>query len=1149
MQGRTDLLLLKLEISKLLSLLASDKEVKSLCKSICSSAIEHIHVGGLIGSSAPLLFASVAQMMEGKDGLPLLVFVLDDADSAGYFYHDLVQMLDDQKVLFFPSSYKRAIKYNQKDAGNEILRTEVLSRMAQNERLLVVTYPDALAEKVVSQKKLEANTIVLNKGGMYDVNDLEKRMLALGFVRKDYVYEPGQFAVRGSIVDVYSFSSENPYRIDFFGDEVDSIRTFDVQTQLSVEKVDSMTVVSQMGSGESDYVAMLEFLPRETVVVSRDFAYVCDRVAQIYDEGFSLSAINVESAEAGGKGEVLDKDKVMVEGQAFVRSMSWFRKVELRPTILDDETSGKSNAVVRFSMSPQPLFHKNFELLQSELLRLQTEGYRINIFADSEKQIARLQDIFSEMAQGEHEQVVFEPVGKAIHEGFIDNINKRCYFTDHQIFDRFHKYNLKSDKAHKGKVALTLKEIQQFEPGDYVVHIDHGVGRFGGLVRVNENGVMQEKIRINYSDGGFILVSIHSLHKVSKYKAKEGEPPRVNRLGTGAWEKMKERVKTKVKDIARDLIKLYSQRLKEKGFAFSPDSFMQHELEASFLYEDTPDQLKATQDVKADMEKERPMDRLVCGDVGFGKTEVAVRAAFKAACDNKQVAVLVPTTVLAYQHYQTFKKRLEQFPVRVEYLSRARSTAATKKVLKDLAEGKVDIIVGTHKLISDQVKFKDLGLLIIDEEQKFGVAVKEKLRQKKVNIDTLTMTATPIPRTLQFSLMGARDLSSIQTPPPNRYPIQTEIAVFSPEVIADAINFEMSRNGQVFIVNNDIKNLPMLENLIHEHVPDARVCVGHGKMNPAELEQIVFDFMNYDYDVMLSTTIVESGIDVPNANTIIINSAHKYGLSDLHQMRGRVGRGNRKAFCYLLAPPMSFLSEDARRRLQAIENFSDLGSGIHIAMQDLDIRGAGNMLGAEQSGFIADLGYETYQKVLNEAVAELRETEFADLFAQQQKADTGVVKGDNFVEETVIDSDVPAFLPEEYVPVSGERMALYRELDAMTQQSQIDAFRTRLVDRFGKIPDVGEELLQVIPVKWFAKRLGLEKVLMKNGKMMLYMYSDRESVYYQSEAFSKIVAYGTQNARRCRFRETEKLAIVVDDVRSFHDAAAVLEQIDGQNVK
>ncbi len=1101
-------------------------------------------VGGLIGSSAPLFFASIAKIDETRGALPLMLFILDDADSAGYFYHDLVQLLDDQHVLFFPSSYKRAIKYNQIDAGNGILRTEVLSKVSRGDKLFVVTYPDALAEKVVSQKKLEANTIVIKVGGMYDVNVLEKQMLGLGFKRTDYVYEPGQFAVRGSIVDIYSYSSEIPYRVDFFGDEVDSIRTFDVQSQLSVDKIEEMSVVSQVGSSSGDYVNVLEFLPRDTVVVARDYGYVCDCVARIYDDGFSASAISIDNIESGES--CLDKDKVMTDGEGFLRSMSWFRKVEMKPALHDEEQNG---AIVRFRTSPQPLFHKNFELLQTELLRLQSEGYKINIFADSEKQIARLEAIFADMAKSEHESVTFEPVNKAIHEGFIDEVNKRCFFTDHQIFDRFHKYNLKSDKAHRGKVALTLKEIQQFDVGDYVVHIDHGVGRFGGLVRVDENGVMQEKIRINYSDGGFILVSIHALHKVSKYKAKEGEPPRVNRLGTGAWEKMKDKVKTKVKDIARDLIKLYAQRLKEKGFAYSPDSYLQQELEASFLYEDTPDQLKATQEVKADMEKERPMDRLVCGDVGFGKTEVAVRAAFKAACDNKQVAVLVPTTVLAYQHYKTFCKRLEQFPVRVEYLSRAKSAAATKAVLKDLEEGKIDIVVGTHKLISNQVKFKDLGLLIIDEEQKFGVAVKEKLRQKKVNIDTLTMTATPIPRTLEFSLMGARDLSSIQTPPPNRYPIQTEIATFGAEVIAEAINFEMSRNGQVFIVNNDIKSLPALETLIHEHVPDARVCVGHGRMNPADLEKIVLDFMNYDYDVMLSTTIVENGIDVPNANTIIINSAHKYGLSDLHQMRGRVGRGNRKAFCYLLAPPMALLSEEARRRLQAIENFSDLGSGIHIAMQDLDIRGAGNMLGAEQSGFIADLGYETYQKVLNEAVTELRESEFSDMFAEQQKQDDGVIKGDNYVTETVIDSDIPAYLPEEYVPVSGERMALYRELDAMTKQSQIDEFKVRLIDRFGKVPEVGEELLRIIPVKWMSRQLGLEKVLIKNGKMTLYMYSDRESLYYQSEAFSKIISYATHNARKCRFREAERPSLIVDNIRSIKDAASVIQEIESRNIK
>ena len=675
------------------------------------------------------------------------------------------------------------------------------------------------------------------------------------------------------------------------------------------------------------------------------------------------------------------------------------------------------------------------------------------------------------------------------------------------------------------------------------MHIDHGVGRFGGLVRVPNNGVMQEMIKLTYQNEDTVYVSIHALHKVSKYKGREGEPPRMNRLGTGAWERMKERVKTKVKDIARDLIRLYAQRKQEKGFAFSADSYMQHELEASFLYEDTPDQFKATQDVKADMERERPMDRLVCGDVGFGKTEVAVRAAFKAAADGKQVAVLVPTTVLAYQHYQTFKSRLKDFPVKVDYLSRARTAKELKEVLAELAEGKIDIIIGTHKLIGKSVKFRDLGLLIIDEEQKFGVSVKEKLRQMKVNVDTLTMTATPIPRTLQFSLMGARDLSVIQTPPPNRHPIQTEIHTFSAEVIAEAINYEMSRNGQVFIVNNKISNLPELEALIHRHVPDARVCVGHGRMAPKDLEQVVFDFMNHDYDVMLSTTIVENGIDVPNANTIIINSAHNYGLSDLHQMRGRVGRGNRKAFCYLLAPPLAALSDDSRRRLQAVENFSDLGSGIHIAMQDLDIRGAGNMLGAEQSGFIADLGYETYQKVLNEAVTELRQTEFAALYEEERRNDEGELKGDNFVEECNVESDLQAFLPEEYVPVSGERMSLYRELDSLTSHEQLDAFRTRLVDRFGAIPPVGEELLRVMPLKWAACSLGIEKIMLKQGRMALYFVSDNESSYYSSQAFGKVLSYAAWHPRECRLRDEGKRSMLITGISSFEQALAILTKM------
>ena len=1074
--------------------------------------------------------------MSGKANCPNMLVVMNDLDDAGYVYHDLTQMMGDERVLFFPSSYKRAIKYNQKDAGNEILRTEVLTQLSTlNSQLstLIVTYPDALAERVVSKKELDENTLAVKVGDEFDISELEKRIFELGFERTDYVYEPGQFAIRGSIVDVYSFSSDMPYRIDFFGDEVDSIRSFDVQSQLSQGKVEMMTIVPEIKTENTEYISFLEFLPKDTLVVTQSLVYVCDKIAQIHEEGFSSQA----QFEAETNAETLAA-QFIIDEETFKRQIVEFRQLEMKQSVSSDEKA------VHFNTSPQPLFHKNFDLVNQEFHRLMDEGYKICIFSDSEKQIARLQNIFEEQAQTEVDKIHFTPVNKAIHEGFIDHTLKLCYFTDHQLFDRFHKYNLKSDKAHRGKVALTLKEIQQFEIGDYVVHIDHGVGRFGGLVRVPQGNVMQEMIKITYKNEDTVYVSIHSLHKVSKYKGKEGEPPRLNRIGGGAWERMKERVKTKVKDIARDLIQLYAARLKEKGFAYSKDSYMQHELEASFVYEDTPDQLKATQDVKADMEKPRPMDRLVCGDVGFGKTEVAIRAAFKAATDGKQVAVMVPTTVLAYQHYQTFSSRLKEFPVRVEYLTRARTAKDMKQVLDDLKEGKVDIIIGTHKLIGKQVKFKDLGLLIIDEEQKFGVTTKEKLRAMKVNVDTLTMTATPIPRTLQFSLLGARDLSIIQTPPPNRYPIQTEIHTFSPEIFAEAINFEMSRNGQVFIVNNKISNLHELEEMIHKYVPDARVCVGHGQMNPQELEKIILDFMNYDYDVMLSTTIVENGIDVPNANTIIINSAQNYGLSDIHQMRGRVGRSNRKAFCYLIAPPLVALSDVTRRRLQAVENFSDLGSGIHIAMQDLDIRGAGNMLGAEQSGFITDLGYETYQKILNEAVAELHNEfhELGELFTEDEMDEEGKLTGEHFVTETNIESDIQGFFPEEYVPSSSERMSLYRELDSLTSPKQLEDYKKRLIDRFGQIPPVGESLLTVMPIKWNAQRLGIEKVVLKMGRMILYFAP--EDAYFQSRAFEKVLNYIASHGRGCTLRDGERKSLLIKNITTMEGALSVLEAME-----
>ena len=827
----------------------------------------------------------------------------------------------------------------------------------------------------------------------------------------------------------------------------------------------------------------------------------------------------------------------LITTEDFLRKTTEFRTVEF-----GNKPTGVPGAVIEFSTEPQPLFHKNFDLVSQTLTDYIVKGYRIYILTDNPKQGERLEAIFAERG----EKIPFETIGKTLHEGYADGLLKCCFFTDHQIFDRFHKYSLKSERARNGKVALTLKELQEFQIGDYVVHIDHGVGKFGGLVRVPEAGGYQEKIKIIYKNDDVVFVSIHALHKVSKYKGKEGEEPHINKLGTGAWENLKERTKGKIKDIARDLIKLYAKRLEDKGFAYSPDTYLQNELEASFMYEDTPDQLKATIDVKQDMESSRPMDRLVCGDVGFGKTEVAIRAAFKAVADNKQVAVLVPTTILAFQHYQTFRDRLKDFPCRVEYLSRARSAAQVTAILEDLKNGKIDIIIGTHKLIGKQVKFKDLGLLIIDEEQKFGVSVKEKLKQLRANVDVLTMTATPIPRTLQFSLMGARDLSVIQTPPPNRYPIQTELHVFSPDIIREAVNFEMSRNGQLFIVSNRISSLPDLAATVQREVPDARVAIGHGQMDPDELEKILTGFINYDYDVLVATSIIENGIDIPNANTIIVNQAQNFGLSDLHQMRGRVGRSNRKAFCYLLAPPLAALSDESRRRLQAIESFSDLGSGIQLALQDLDIRGAGNLLGAEQSGFIADLGYETYQKILKEAVRELKNDEFQDLFKEQAKGKGGSTPADAsaYVDECTVETDLDLFFPDDYVPDGAERILLYRELDSMERETDIQRFRERMKDRFGAIPKQADELIRLVTLRRMGRELGIEKIFLKGGRMSLFFVSNPDSPYYESNAFGAILAYAGQNPMLCRLREEgTKRSLQVSDVKDIDSAIGILRAI------
>ena len=1133
-----------MKIEELRTLYASLPQLGALTKVLKDGKTRHISLNGLVASAPALFFAAFAE----RCPYPIL-FILEDADTAGYFHNDLKALGIEPFLL--PSSYRRAVKYGQRDAGSEILRTETMAALSaektEGKPLYIVTEPSALAERVVSKERLNDQTIRLETGQEVEVVALEKQLRALGFQEVDYVYEPGQFAVRGSILDVYSYSSEYPFRIDFFGDEIDTLRTFEVETQLSLQKRKQVEIVPELAQADHEQLtSFLHLLPEETLIVTKDLHYVADRIGKIFDEGFSKSA---QTEQMEGKSEVeqeairqqmLAETKLIGRGK-FLTDALGFRRIETATS-----PTHTAEAVITCETTPQPLFHKNFDLLLQTLRDDAAGGKRVFILADSQKQNDRLREIFaSKVSESGGAPVAFTPVDRTLHEGFNDETLGVALYTDHQIFDRFHKYTLRSDKAKQGKMALTMKELREMEPGDFVVHVDFGIGKFAGLVRVPAGESYQEMIRLVYQHGDIADVSIHSLYKISKYRrAESGEAPRLSILGSGAWNKLKEKTKKRIKDIARDLIKLYAQRRHERGFAFSADNYMQHELEASFLYEDTPDQLKSTQQVKHDMESPRPMDRLVCGDVGFGKTEVAIRAAFKAACDNKQVAVLVPTTVLAFQHFKTFSKRLQGMPVRVDYLSRARTTKQTRQVTEDLAAGKIDILVGTHKLIGKSVKWKDLGLLIIDEEQKFGVATKEKLRQLKTNVDTLTLSATPIPRTLQFSLMGARDMSIMRTPPPNRYPIQTEIATFSSEVIADAINFEMSRGGQVFFVNDHIAGLAPIAEMIHKYVPDCRVGIGHGQMSPEELEKIVMGFMNYDYDVLLSTTIVENGIDISNANTIIINDAHRFGLSDLHQMRGRVGRSNRKAFCYLLAPPLANLTADARRRLEALETFSELGSGFSIAMQDLDIRGAGNLLGAEQSGFMEDLGYETYQKILTQAVTELKNDEFQDLYAEQI-AQGEAISGDDFVDDCAVESDLEMYFPDNYVPGSSERMLLYRELDNIERDEELEAYRQRLIDRFGPVPRQGEELMLVVPLRRVGRRLGCEKIILRQGRMQMQFVSNTQSAFYQSAAFGRVINYIGYHPRRCNLKEKNgKRSMVVSQVASVKEAVEILKDID-----
>jgi len=1078
-----------------------------------------IYLQGVIGSAKTILTANLFKKIRQN-----LLILLNDREEAAYFYDDLNNLGFDDHTLFFPSSYKRSIQYGQPEQENIVQRTEVLNRIMNSiTPVIIITYPEAVVEKVISQTLLEKNILKISKGDKLSIAFINEFLFEYGFERVEFVWSPGQFSIRGSIVDIFSYSNEDPYRIDFFGDEVESLRSFNIDTQISKESLQSITIIPDLQNSDQEEtrVSLIEFLHEKAICFGNSLNQFFHNVNTIYRQAKEL------------KNDDRDISKFIISGDVIKSQLKSF-------TVCDwgSDSAFEAETVLKFSNSRQPVFNKNFNLLGDTLEEYQNNGYEVFILSSQEKQIERLKSIFRDIKAN----ITFTPVTFMLHEGFTDHDLKICCFTDHQIFERYHRFKLKTRKEQRE--AITIRELNMLHPGDYVVHIDHGIGKFAGLVRTEINGKMQEAIRLVYKNNDSLLVNIHSLHRISKYKGKEGAEPTLNKLGTGAWQKMKNRTKAKVKDIARELIALYAVRLAENGFAFSPDSYLQTELEASFIYEDTPDQEKAVAAVKEDMEKAVPMDRLVCGDVGFGKTEVAVRAAFKAVADSKQVAVLVPTTILALQHYNTFSGRLADFPAKIAYISRFKSSSEIKQTLADLAAGKIDILIGTHRLVSQDVKFKDLGLLIIDEEQKFGVAVKEKLKRLKVNVDTLTLTATPIPRTLQFSLMGARDLSIIQTPPPNRYPIITEVHGFNEQLIREAILYEVARNGQVFFLHNRVQNIYEVETAIKRIVPGVTTAVAHGQMDGHKLEKVMFDYINGEYDVLVATTIIESGLDIPNANTIIINHAENYGLSDLHQLRGRVGRSNKKAFCYLITPPPVTLSQEARRRLRAIEEFSDLGSGFNIAMQDLDIRGAGNLLGAEQSGFIADIGYETYHRILNEAVQELKQEEFKNIFEEEDEKQAKAFLNIKFTQDCLIDTDMELLFPDTYIPGNSERMLLYRELDNIENSHQLELFRKVLEDRFGKMPEETRELLEIVKLRWKAIGLGMEKIILKEEKMICYFISDMESPFYKSQLFLKIVQYIQKEKNRGKMQEkNNKLTYTVKNVLNVETAGNILEDM------
>ena len=1134
-----------MQINELAEVLALHPEVDILAKELNKKRNQHFLLSDLRASAQAIILTALHQKLANKNAAQPMIIVLDDNDAAQYMYADIKTLMGEKDVYIFPCSHR---KRQKTDEALTVQRTEVLSALLTMHSLedaslqdgsktayslkaspIIVTTPEALAETVPNPQVLEKNKITLSVGEEIPISMLTNMLLNLDFKRVDFVYEPGQFAVRGGIVDVYSFAHDIPVRIDFFGDEVDSIREFELETQLSQNKVDSVDIVGGQ-SEEKDSTTILAYLPQETLWISNDFGLM---KYKLKSSGVLISASASNDYSQANFQEVEE----LLAGATTLE--------------LNQKSSFDNYEKLPFDTLPQPTFNKNFDLLIHDLQQHINEGYKIYILADQVKQTDRLKAIFEDKESG----IQFVAIDHTLHEGFIDRSAKICCYTDHQIFERYHRVSLRSENARRGKAIITLKEINQLQVGDYVVHVDHGIGQFAGLVTTNFHGRPQETIKLTYKGGDTVFVSIHNLHRISKYKGREGSEPTISRLGSGAWERMKERTKDKVKDIARDLIQLYATRKQQQGFAYTPDGYMQHELEASFLYEDTPDQAKATLDIKHDMESPMPMDRLVCGDVGFGKTEVAMRAAFKAATDGKQVAVLVPTTVLALQHYNTFKERFRNFPVRVEYVSRSKTGKALKQLLEDLKDGKIDILIGTHKLVGKQVAWKDLGLLIIDEEQKFGVAVKEKLKALRTNVDVLTLTATPIPRTLQFSLLGARDLSVINTPPPNRYPVQTEMITLDDEdIIKEAIQLEMQRNGQIYVVCNRIEMLPRIEDRIRRLVPDARTIIAHGQMPPGEMEEALEAFINYDYDILIATTIIESGVDISNVNTIIIYSAQNYGLSDLHQLRGRVGRSNRKAYCYLVTPDRELLTSDARRRLDALTTFAELGSGFQLAMQDLDIRGAGNMLGSEQSGFIADLGYDTYQRILNEAVEEIREEMsiasspnnlFAsspnNLFASSPKL---------WCNDSQLESDLPLGFPSTYIENIAERITLYRELDSLSDEDALLAYKKRLIDRFGKLPEEAEQLLNVVRLRWLCCQMGIEKVVLKQERLTLF-FTTKNNKYWQSEVFGKVVEFILTRPQRCRLvkdkdrqgKPTGRRYATIQQVKTIGGALNVLNKI------